>query len=65
MFLLLTLAQGRDLGLERCPRCAGIYVRDIYAMPLARCPLCRVKQLSLDLRRDAPGPGTRGPGTEG
>lgn len=59
-FLLLALAQGQDLDLERCPRCAGVYVRDIYAMPLATCPLCRVKQVTPEPRPEARGPDSEG-----
>jgi len=42
--LLLALVQGEDLALERCPRCAGIYVQDIYMAAPPCCPLCRLKQ---------------------
>lgn len=42
-FLLMALASGEDLKMDRCPACSGVFVRDALALAPGRCPLCRMK----------------------
>ncbi len=50
-FLLMALASGEDLKVDRCPVCGGAFVRDSLALAPGRCPLCRMKTDTRGVRR--------------
>jgi hypothetical protein len=50
-FLLMALASGEDLKVDRCPACGGVFVRDSLALSPGRCPLCRMKTDTRGVRR--------------
>jgi hypothetical protein len=42
--LLKALACAEEICLSACPRCTGSFIRDVFALGIRLCPLCRIKR---------------------